>query len=237
MTDKPDWYDEKQKGRAAEREKLERALAGDAAPQPSTPSPQKRKVKNPWGGKGHYAPKIDALLKEGTLTDKQIAQQLGCHFNTVANRRRKMSDAGVIPLLINKKQQVRIAQRNTGDKKKPGARADLSELLAYLKGDQATDLDVLSDEQMEKILSLLILTGSDATKTAAVKQLADLKSKNKPKENLGPGPPLTVPEQIDRVVAIFSCCGEHVAGKAWLRAFGEENAPRVIQAEELEFSP
>lgn len=169
--------------------------------------------------------KVDKLLKEQakrksqgdhSLTDAKLAEQAGCSRMTVYTRKKALRRAASI-------QEAEKIAKNHGETLKGRQlmgpwtdalqRADNPE--EWLKW--VDDQPILSARQSMAIMSALSQDPRmpPAVRTQADARLQALREKHAPPETLGPGPPLSRSDKVQRLKAILEACGQEIAAEAW----------------------
>jgi hypothetical protein len=189
------------------------------------------------GAKKVFGKELDDLIlsrPETGITMREIAERVGCALGTVQVRHQKLKTAmikrGVPPETVN-----RELDRGKGWSKGRAATKTVSVAQpapttvldvpdpSLTRVERARKLEVLTDEDTEKVLTCLVHDEvAPAVTVQALKNLADLKAKNRPAERKGPPDPLNRHERVERLAVLLDCAGKDESGEAWEKAFGEK---------------
>ncbi len=164
-----------------------------------------------------------ALLQQATtgLEDKKIARRVGCSLRTLHRRKRALADelapgrdpeAERMTQARHRHAGGRIAQALLRATAGNGGDGGLRGIL-----DAFPDLGVLTDDEKERLLTILAHKAPPNVQVQAVKLLDELQRARRPQERIGPPPPLTSEERIARLKRLTECVEDdewHVV-KAW----------------------
>ena len=181
------------------------------------------------------AEKLAALVPDLSLTVRDIAEQTGASHQTAQNWRKRFL-AG-IPLPHTPKPPKPPPPPK---ERKPMGRprkASAPETRSFIEGQvYVPDADVLTDDQMERILSSIAQAAQGPAQVQAIKLLEDLKDKHRPAERKGPEPPLTSEDRIVRLSRILECVTRAEAQEAFRRTYGgpEDLPPAIVHDLETE---
>jgi len=175
----------------------------------------------------------------GGLTDKQIARRCRCSVRTLIRRRRELEEElkGDLGLKTDPgvEREVEARHRHAGKRisqylLRAQGRGDGEpgpELLTLL--DAYPEIQVLTDQDKERLLSILAHKSTPTVAVQAVRALEELHRYRKPKES-GLKPPVTDEEVVERLAIMLDCAGPELARKVWERAF-KGHAPAVLPPE------
>lgn len=189
----------------------------------------------------------ECLLQQaanGGLTDRQIARRCRCSVRTLIRRRRELEEElkGDLGMKTDPgvEREVEARHRHVGKR--------ISQYLLRAQGrgdgepgpglltllDAYPEIQVLTDEDKERLLSILAHKSTPTVAVQAVRALEELHRYRKPKETMLK-PPVTDQEAVERIAVLLDCLGPELAREAYerarrgnpYRATGLEQSPAV----------
>ena len=170
---------------------------------------------------------IEFLKSNPSLTVEQLRRSLGYSHGVVVEARRRCIAEGIIP------PYGRTPQVGPTAPPLPPSLANSADTLAKIEARkmawQARKKKTLEDVEKELEHIAFDPAIDENRRISALHKLSRIKMDRGEKANLGPGPPLTPEQKIERLSLLLQACGVELSQRAWDTAFGskDEGVPVV----------
>lgn len=176
---------------------------------------------------GEKLKEIDLALlrqKETGETYEDLEARLQVPVRTLARRRSQLVKTGVLAPKLKEPTTEPPLRQESATTRAPDALESILE--------KASSGNIIGAEESMRILSIILADPNIPShyRVQASKHLNDLRTQHAPKDALGPPPPMTDAERLERITALMDCVGESICRRAMETLWSSQPSSGSVEA-------